>query len=187
MTFSFELFRQILHQFDVEIIQCSFISLLVIMITKLFFDRWIHTKTALVILKWLLISSAFLRLLFLIIELVCGYLGPDYVSYVTPTSSIGAYATIYWLLMVSELLLPYILLVKRTGNNVYMVFLVSLLMNIGWLFQLFVIHVTQMKREYSIDKDLNFPTSGELIRIAQGIAIGLILLIVGNILDRKRS
>lgn len=131
-------------------------------------------------MKWLLVSFALLNLVFWMAEMLSGYLGTENVQYTFSERATGKYAYAFWLMFTGSLILPFSLFVKKIGNNIYLVLLVSILANIGWLMEMLVIHVM------SSDNSLSFPSKKELILVLQGVLIGLILTVIGNLIDKSR-
>ena len=83
---------------------------------------------------------------------------------------------------------PLILLNKRIGKNIYIILLVTLLMNWGWLFESFVIHITSMHRDYAqSDYPNHFISIREVELLIKGFFVGVFALIIGNGIHWFRS
>lgn len=92
----------------------------------------------------------------------------------------SAYKIMEWLTIVFRIILPFSLLFKKTKNNVSYILLVSILINLNWIFDQMIIHIIQ-------PEDLRFfPEHSPLFSFISGITFGLILTIISfmkNILN----
>lgn len=60
----------------------------------------------------------------------------------------GKYSLISWLLLLSSSLSPFFLLIEKFRNKIYSFLIISFLMNIGRIFEFFIILVTSFHRDY---------------------------------------
>lgn len=90
-------------------------------------------------------------------------------------------------MLVCNSLVPFILLLKRAGNKFIFLIIVSVLMNIGWLFEWFVVIVISLHRDYTPSElDLKgsllpYDTKTYLLR---GLILGVLVLLVGQVIAR---
>lgn len=61
----------------------------------------------------------------------------------------GPYAFIFWSLTLCYVLVPLLLLWKRAARKPGIVFAIALLMNVGWLFERWVIAITSLHRDFA--------------------------------------
>jgi len=162
-------YGQILDLINILFIRGIFISVLIIIFSRLLFKR-VDTKNAIIITRWILLSYSIL----VIVQLLIISLLPES-SEVFWGRATGRYSWAFWL-MISSPFLPLLLFVKRLRNNIYILLFMAVWINLGWLVESLVIHITAMHRDYVND----FPATGELVIIVKGILIGIILLIIGN-------
>ena len=97
----------------------------------------------------------------------------------------GPYWWAYWMMLNTTSALPLILLKNKFGRNLYLILLVGLLMNIGWIFESMVIHATSTHREYTTEYYYHYlPYSRERIILMKGLIVGLIALLIENIVKK---
>ena len=95
-------------------------------------------------IKWIIISYCIITILCWLLILMLPHSG----NYAFIKRATGPYAWAYWLMLFFNCLLPLVLLHKKFGKNVYIVFVISFLMNFGALFEKFVIIITSFHRDY---------------------------------------
>lgn len=84
-------------------------------------------------------------------------------------------------MLIANCVLPLILLNKKTGKKLRILFIIALLMNLGWLFESFVIHITNLHRDYMTENDNTYlPNEREIEILMRGLYIGIFTLILGN-------
>ena len=76
------------------------------------------------------------------------YSGDQFEQYVTLNRMLGPYAPAYWTLIACNCLAPLVLWSKRMRTNVWVLFVVSLIVNVGMWLERFVIVVTSLHRDY---------------------------------------
>lgn len=154
-----------------------FISILFLIGTG-YISKKINIQLPLDILCWIMIAYSSLGLLSIIIGIA------TYESYLDRAT--GPYWRSYLIMLSSSTLLPFVLLNQKIRSKKFLVFIISIIINSGWLFERFVLGMVSIHRDYmppgSEDTSLLsvfsfFPS--DLIPI--GICIGLLTLIAGNI------
>ena len=84
-----------------------------------------------------------------VIEMFTGwYSGNVFEEYVIINRFIGPYAPVYWLLLFCNVLAPQILWFRAMRSNVPVLFVLSLIVNVGMWTERFVIVVTSLHRDY---------------------------------------
>jgi molybdopterin-containing oxidoreductase family membrane subunit len=76
------------------------------------------------------------------------YSGNEFDQYQTLNRMFGPYAFFYWLLLTCNFAIPQLLWFKRVRNNVPLLFVISLVVNIGMWLERFVIVVTSLHRDF---------------------------------------
>jgi molybdopterin-containing oxidoreductase family membrane subunit len=76
------------------------------------------------------------------------YSGSVYERYMTLNRFIGPYAPVYWTLIGCNVVAPQALWSRRVRRNVYLVFALSLVVNVGMWLERFMIIVTSLHRDY---------------------------------------
>lgn len=143
MTFA-DKFFQLSTFLSENIIARLYLPILVLIILKIISKNKTDITLPLKFIKWIIISYCIITLLsWLLVSIL-----PVNGSYAFIDRATGPYAWAYWLMLICNCLLPFVLLNKRIGANFYWVFIVSLVMNIGWIFEQFVIIITSIHRDY---------------------------------------
>ncbi|MBW2734440.1 MAG: polysulfide reductase NrfD [Deltaproteobacteria bacterium] len=82
-------------------------------------------------------------------ELFIAWYGQNpYESFSCANRAFGPYAWAYWIMIVCNVIAPQIFWFKRARQNVVVLFVVSILINIGMWFERFVITVTSLHRDF---------------------------------------
>lgn len=168
-----------------------FISVLIVWIAT--FIKKVDIQYPKSILKWIMIGSACLAIINYVIVLIDEFLSPvDYEGFGFSERATGTGWFAFWLMLIGSLVLPFILLSKRIGTNLLFLFIVAILMNIGWLFESFVIIVTSIHRDYlpsnaASEFSIPFLPYGNEVYLLRGLILGIVVLIVGNMVKRFRD
>jgi hypothetical protein len=132
------------------------------------------TRNAFAIIKWIVLV----------------YAGLNIVYYYAVSSSaemlsfneraVGPYSFAFYLMLVPNTVLPLLLLFKKFGRNKYVLLSLSLLMNIGWMLELFIIYDTELNNSHKL------PSPNFLWFIAlKGVFISAIIYAIGRAVTRK--
>jgi molybdopterin-containing oxidoreductase family membrane subunit len=82
-------------------------------------------------------------------ELFFAYYGGNrFERYIALDRMLGNYAVMYWILIACNILAPQLLWFKRARRNVFLLFIMSLVVNIGMWTERYVIVVTSLHRDY---------------------------------------
>lgn len=76
------------------------------------------------------------------------YSGNEFEQYVTLNRMLGPYALAYWTLLACNCVAPLVLWSRRLRRNVVVLFVLSLIVNLGMWLERFVIVVTSLHRDY---------------------------------------
>jgi hypothetical protein len=162
-------------------IQGIFISVLLLIVTKLTVKEKVETYFSSQILRWIIIFYSFCAIISTMLLLIFEHSK----EYAFLNRATGPYWWAYLLLLVTNCVLPLILLNKKIGIKLRILFIIALLMNLGWLFESFVIHITSFHRDYMTENDTSYlPNQRELKILLRGLYIGIITLIIGNVFGK---
>ena len=162
----------------------SFITILIIIIFKVLFKKNAIAEISLNIIKWIIILYSFGALLSYLLL----YIFPHSEKYAFLERATGPYAWAYWIMFIMNCVIPLSLINKRIGKNIYIVFFLTLLMNIGWVFESLVLHITSFHRDYTNDTyNPYLPNSREITMIFKGFAFGLVILIISDIINKWKT
>jgi hypothetical protein len=172
-------FNEIIRLVGANFIKGMFVSMLVIIFCRKIFKNKLNTENAIGIIRWLMIGYSTLILVHFLLQALL----PSSSSSFLERTTTGPYKFAFWLMALGAVS-PLILFFKKLGNKVYFILVLTIFMNIGWLMESLVIHVSIMEREYS-PKFGGFkaflPFEVELIIILQGIILGVLLIVIGNL------
>lgn len=124
----------------------------------------IYTKS-INFLRWIIVCYSVMGLLSYLLLLIL----PNE-DYTITNRATGPYWWSYLLMSTGHLLIPLLLLNKRLGRSVYFLLFLGIMMNIGRLFERFVILTTSLHRDY-------LPHGWET---TENSLIGVFLIIAGN-------
>jgi hypothetical protein len=83
------------------------------------------------------------------IEAFIAWYGADkYEGFMIWNRMTGPYAPVYWLLIFCNVVMPQVLWFKRVRTNVLILFVLSLIVNVGMWLERFVIIVTSLHRDF---------------------------------------
>ncbi|MHA7843170.1 MAG: NrfD/PsrC family molybdoenzyme membrane anchor subunit [Winogradskyella sp.] len=95
-------------------------------------------------IKWIIV-------IYSIVTIICWllvFLLPHSGNYAILDRAIGPYAWAYWIMLFFNCIFPLILFYKPLGKNIYFLLLVSILMNVGFFMERFIIIITSIHRDY---------------------------------------
>lgn len=121
-----------------------YIILIVLIISKAITGNKSWYTSVLKGIKWFIIVYAIITILCWLLV----YFFPGTTEYAFINRAKGPYAWAYWLMLFFNCIFPLILFYKPLGKNIYFVFLVSILMNLGFFMERIVIIVTSVHRDY---------------------------------------
>lgn len=179
-------FIEILQVINNNLVRGIFISVLFVIIIGRYFKA-INTEYAFSILRWLIILYTTASVIFIITQLTAQGTSSF-------TRATGSYWFAYWIMLVSSCVFPFILLLKKFANKKYILLLVAIIINLGWLFESFVIHITSIHRDYLPPSEYGnsfitslLPFKWELIVIAKGLLLGIFVILAGNFIFRIKQ
>lgn len=174
-----DVYIDIIYRINGIFIKGLFISILTILIFGLFLKGRANTKLAAIIVRWIMIVYCSMAL---IGQLLIFFM-PSSEEYAISNRATGPYWWAYWLMMISHSVLPLILLSIYRRFNLWFLLCLSLIMNLGWLFESFVIHTTSIHMDFApweSDNNPYLPSPIERMVIIKGFIIGLIIMVFAN-------
>jgi len=177
-----ELFIELLSFIDDHFIDGIFVSVLLIIIVRKFLKS-IKTGTSLEIISYLMVIYCLLSIIYLFLISVVKVDSELYASFINRAT--GIYKLTYILMLLAHSFLPLLLLFKKFRSKLYLVFFIALFMNLGWLFESFVIHLTTIHRKFDDDRNAFLPFDSDLIIFGKGFLLGIVALIIGNIKEHR--
>ncbi len=179
-----EIYTELLKSISDYLIKGIFISIILFIFLKFISKNKIEIVLSTTIIKWIIIIYSFGVLVNTILIIIL----PSTEKYAILERSTGPYWWAYWLMLSMNSIIPMILLFNKIGRNIYFLLTLSLLMNIGWLFESFVVHMTSIHRDFNTqDYNPYLPNNNELYRIIEGILLGIILLVFENSIKKLRK
>jgi hypothetical protein len=172
-----DLYNEIVTTYFDYLIKGIFISVLIIILCKSIFKNKIEVLYSVKLIRYLLIAFTLATLIKIALNLA---LHPEEMIRWKKHFS-GPYWFTY-LFMTTMVFLPLVLVTKKPGSNLWFILAVSVLINIGWLFESFVIHMTSINMDYELVENPYFPSYREIRVILRGIFLGIIILIFDNVL-----
>lgn len=156
------------------------------MLVEFFFKNRFETRKALNLIRWTIIIYTLTTFTFYLIGMA---MNKD--EYALINRATGPYAWAYWIMLLSALILPFTLLVKKTGTNFWYVLLVAFCMKIGTYFERFVIISTGLHRDYLPENENTVFTDSILyilgMVVLQGIVIAIMTLGVFEMTKKKKN
>jgi hypothetical protein len=157
-----------------------FISILTIALAG-WFNKGINMRISITIIRWTIILYAILATADTIASFAFGFSD----SYQERMS--GPYWTAYWFMIFANTLLPLLLLLNKIRDKLLWLFVISIAMNAGWLFESYVIHVTSLHRDHMPEGSISLlPYTREWIIISKGFALGVVALAIEIFWFRQR-
>ncbi|HSW51521.1 MAG TPA: NrfD/PsrC family molybdoenzyme membrane anchor subunit [Bryobacteraceae bacterium] len=105
--------------------------------------------------------------------------GNPYERFVFVNRAMGPYAWAVWTMFACNVIVPQLLWSKRLRNNVPVIFVVSILINVGMWFERFVIIVTSLHRDYLPSSWGYFrPTPVDILTFAGSLGLFLTLFLL---------
>ena len=105
------------------------------------------------------------------------YTGNTYETYLMHNRMAGPYATVYWLLIACNIVIPQLLWFRAVRANVPLLFIISLIVNVGMWLERFVIIVVSLHRDYLPSSwEMYYPTVWDFAQFFGSIGLFLTLL-----------
>jgi molybdopterin-containing oxidoreductase family membrane subunit len=105
--------------------------------------RHIRNMSKVMLATGLIVGYGYLKELFF-----AWYSGNTYEQFMMKNRMYGPYGYMYWLLILCNILVPQLLWIKKYRENLFVVFLVSMFINVGMWLERFVIIVMSLNRDF---------------------------------------
>lgn len=172
------LFIKLLDLFYLLLIKGIFISVLIVLFVKKIAKNKIDTTLSLQIIRWVILIYAFGVIIHLILSAI----------FKENTDNMNDLNTPYWIFhFITNSVIPLTLLNNKLSKKAYYILTISVLMNLAWLFESFIIHVPALFRnlgENNYSALLPFPYEAKTI--TKGLILGLVSLFIGNGFKNRR-
>jgi hypothetical protein len=156
-----------------------FVSVALVLFAQKIFREKINTTLAIQMLRWTIVLYSWLLLLCILSFWIMGKL--DWNTYLG-----SPYQWTYWTMLFFNTAIPLLLLSEKLGQKGIVVFLVSLLMNAGWLFESYVVHITHIHRDYADSEgSIWMRYASEWTIVGKGILVGLIAITISYFTERR--
>lgn len=180
-----ELYDKIIRIIDYNVIFSLVPMILILFLIEKVFKNKYPTQNALAIVKWIIISYTITTLTHFLVGIS---LYPD--DYAFTNRATGPYKLYYWIMLFCSILLPFSLFLKKLATKFWYVALVAFGIKIGAYFELYVITVTSIHRDFLPDR-FTTPIFTWIynigIVILQALIIVVIILAILRITVRRDS
>ncbi|MFN8438412.1 MAG: hypothetical protein U0V72_12345 [Cytophagales bacterium] len=130
-------------------------------------------------------SFKYFKNILIVYGLVCCFYFPmSYLTYNSRTGfattierMTGPYAITYWVMIVGNLS-PILLFIHKFKNSLFLLFIITIWVNISWMLESILIHTTMMDREFSTNPNPYLPFYNEWWVILRGVAVGMVLILI---------
>jgi hypothetical protein len=107
------------------------------------------------------------------------YGGNQFEQYALRNRMVGPYAPCYWTMIACNVVIPQLLWFRRVRTTPWMMFLLSLLVNVGMWFERFVIVITSQHRDYLPSSwKMFYPTWADYLQLLGGFGLFLTLFLI---------
>ena len=124
------------------------LTLLLIARKTMGLEDYITTRHVDAMCKILIATGGIVGLSYLIEVFTGLYSGDPYEQFVVVNRALGPYAWAYWVLVACNVVVPQLLWIRRLRRNMLVVWVISVLINVGMWFERFVIIVTSLHRDF---------------------------------------
>jgi hypothetical protein len=179
-----EFYKRSIEIVDANLIYCLIPIILILILVELIFKNRFETKKVLNLVRWTIIIYTLATFTFYLIGIV---LNPNKYAFYNRVS--GPYAWTYWAMLLSALILPFSLFVKKLGASFWYVLFVAFCMKIGNYFERLVVITTSFDKDY-LPANGNNEFKDSILYIMgmvflQGMAIAILTLGVFEITRKK--
>jgi hypothetical protein len=166
-------FEKIIYFFNNHLIRGIFISVFVILFAKKISKNKIETDTSLQVIRWTILLYALGNTISVVFSIII----KDKEEYFF----LKQLTNVNWFMLIANSIIPLTLFYKTFGKRIFYILAISLLMNFGWLFESFIIHVPAISRSFDTGNYYPFlPFKYELEILTKGFIFGIVSLIIGK-------
>lgn len=124
------------------------LTLLIVARKIMNFENYITVNHIEAMCKILLATGLMVGLAYITEVFMAWYSGNEYERFAYINRSIGPYAWAYWMMVIFNVLIPQFLWIKKIRRSMLIIFIISLLVNIGMWLERFVIITTSLHRDF---------------------------------------
>jgi Ni/Fe-hydrogenase subunit HybB-like protein len=124
------------------------LTLMIITRKVLGFEEYITMRHIDVMCKIVILTGSIVGLAYTTEFFMAWYSGVDYEQFVFMNRAKGPFAWAYWIMVSCNVISPQLLWFKKLRSNIAIVFILSIVVNVGMWFERFVIIVTSLHRDY---------------------------------------
>ncbi len=134
--------------------------------------RHLDNMAKIVLATGLMVSYGYVMEIFM-----AWYSGNPFEAFVSTNRMIGPYAVVFWMLIFCNVLTPQVLWFKRLRTNIPLLFIVSILVNIGMWLERFMIVVVSLHRDFMPSAwGMYYPTFWDLATLFGSVGLFLMLM-----------
>ncbi len=129
--------------------------------------------------KIILVTSCMVGYAYSMEFFIAWYSGAMYETFAFLNRALGQYAWAYWIMAICNVVIPQVFWFRKARQNILIMFIVSLLVNLGMWFERFVIIVTSLAQDYLPSSWGYFkPTWVDLLMLAGSFGLFLTLFLL---------
>jgi len=124
------------------------LTLMIIARKVLSYEEYITTDHLEKMCKIILVTGGIVALAYSLEAFMAWYSGNHYERFVSLNRAFGPYSWAYWTMVSCNVIFPQLLWIRKVRRNITMIFILSIVINIGMWFERFVIVVTSLHRDF---------------------------------------
>jgi len=124
------------------------LTLMIVARKVMHFENYITLKHIHAICKVLVFTGSIVGLAYMTELFMAWYSGSEYEMFIFKNRMFGPFAPAYWIMFSCNVITPQLLWFRRVRNSLPLLFVLSLLVNVGMWFERFVIIVTSLHRDF---------------------------------------
>lgn len=165
------LFYHLLTYYRLTLIKGSLVAFIVLIIAYwLLPQKKQITKTTFEYLKWILVVFSVLVIVYYPFSFLTGN---NHIGLATLIKRMtGPYAFLYWFIFIGAIS-PLFLLISKLKNNLYLLFLITVWMNLDWLIDSYRIHAIMLQGNYTDGRNHWIPFRSEWMMMLNGLVFGI--------------
>jgi len=179
-----EKYTELLELVEATLIHGIFFSVALIIFVKLLSKNKIKTALSVRIIRLILVTYA----LATIVHLVCMLVFNEWDSYAFLSRLTGQYRLVYIFMLLSNTIVPLVLIHNKIGRKLGLLFTIALVMNFGWIMESIIIHITNTHRCVGATSYGQFWHTNTIISaIYRGLILGAVLTLVEQGIKKWRN
>jgi molybdopterin-containing oxidoreductase family membrane subunit len=98
--------------------------------------------------KVMLVTGLIVAYGYLMEGFISWYSGNEFEQFIVVNRAMGPYALFYWALLLCNVIVPQALWSERVRSNVFVLFIIAIIVNIGMWLERFIIVITSLHRDF---------------------------------------